>query len=90
MYKKIEAKYIPFADFKKQWSIGATADELLDIAIIDSPEIMHPMFRWGADVSDKVDTIEFYDDPIKSCSLDDGTPIIQLMAELEKYIGYDI
>ena len=34
----VSAKYVPFADFKKQLSIGASADELPDIAILDSPD----------------------------------------------------
>ena len=34
----VTAKYVPFADFKKQLSIGATADELPDLVIIDSPD----------------------------------------------------
>ena len=33
---EVTAKYVPFADFKKQLSIGASADELPDIAILDS------------------------------------------------------
>ena len=35
---EVTAKYVPFADFKKQLSIGASADELPDIAILDSPD----------------------------------------------------
>lgn len=67
----VEAKYIPFADFKKQLSIGATADELPDIAIIDSPDhASYASMGLFADISDKVDTSEYYDGPIKSCSLD--------------------
>ena len=31
----VEAKYVPFADFKKQLSIGASADELPDLVILD-------------------------------------------------------
>ena len=35
---EVTAKYVPFADFKKQLSIGASADELPDLAILDSPD----------------------------------------------------
>lgn len=35
---KVTAKYVPFADFKKQLSIGASAAELPDIVIIDAPD----------------------------------------------------
>jgi len=32
------SRYVPFADFKKQLSIGVTASELPDIVIIDGPD----------------------------------------------------
>ena len=35
---EVTAKYVPFADFKKQLSIGASADELPDLASLDSPD----------------------------------------------------
>ena len=35
---QVVTKYIPFADFKKQLSIGAAAAELPDIAILDNPD----------------------------------------------------
>lgn len=35
---KVQAKYVPFADFKKQLSIGASADELPDLVILDNPD----------------------------------------------------
>ena len=34
----VTAEYVPFADFKKQLSVGVSADELPDIVIIDSPD----------------------------------------------------
>ncbi len=68
----VEAKYIPFADFKKQLSIGATADELPDIAIIDSPDhASYASMGLFADITDKVDTSQYFEGPIESCSLDD-------------------
>lgn len=68
----VEAKYIPFADFKKQLSIGATADELPDIAIIDSPDhASYASMGLLADITDKVDTSQYFEGPIESCSLDD-------------------
>lgn len=42
----VTAKYVPFADFKKQLSIGASAAELPDLVIIDSPD--HAAYAlWG-------------------------------------------
>lgn len=35
---KVTAKYVPFADFKKQLSIGAVAEALPDMVILDSPD----------------------------------------------------
>ena len=35
---KLTAKYVPFADFKKQLSIGASASELPDLVLLDSPD----------------------------------------------------
>ena len=47
-------KYIPFADFKKQLSIGASA-ELPDLVIIDSPDhASYAAMGIFADISDKV------------------------------------
>ncbi len=67
----VEAKYIPFADFKKQLSIGATADELPDIVIIDGPDhASYAAMGIFADITDRVDTSVFFDGPVDSCSLD--------------------
>lgn len=67
----VEAKYVPFADFKKQLSIGATASELPDIVIIDNPDhAAYAAMGIFADITDKVDVSQYYDGPINSCTLD--------------------
>lgn len=66
------AKYVPFADFKKQLSIGATASELPDIVIIDSPDhASYAEMGIFADISGKVDVSEYYEGPLASCTLND-------------------
>lgn len=68
---KVEAKYVPFADFKKQLSIGATASNLPDIVIIDSPDhASYAAMGIFADVTGMFDTSQYFDGPINSCSLD--------------------
>lgn len=70
---EIEAKatYVPFADFKKQLSIGATASELPDIAIIDGPDhASYAAMGIFADITDKVDEDVFFEGPLESCKLD--------------------
>lgn len=72
----VSAKYIPFADFKKQLSIGASAAELPDLVIIDSPDhASYAAMGIFADISDKVsdwDGIgQYYEGPLNSCKLDD-------------------
>lgn len=65
------ATYVPFADFKKQLSIGATASELPDIAIIDGPDhASYAAMGIFADITDKIDTEIFYEGPVESCTLD--------------------
>lgn len=62
---------MPFADFKKQLSIGATADVLPDIVIIDSPDhASYAAMGIFADVTGKFDVSTFYEGPINSCTLD--------------------
>lgn len=73
---EVSAKYIPFADFKKQLSIGASASELPDLVIIDSPDhASYAAMGIFADITDKVkdwDGIDqYYDGPMNSCKLDD-------------------
>jgi multiple sugar transport system substrate-binding protein len=65
-----QSRYIPFADFKKQLSIGATASELPDIVIIDNPDhASYAAMGIFADISGKIDTSQYYDGPLASCSL---------------------
>lgn len=68
----VEAKYVPFADFKKQLSIGASADELPDIVILDNPDhASYAAMGIFADLTDKFDVSNYYDGPVNSCKLDD-------------------
>ena len=66
------ATYVPFADFKKQLSIGASSAELPDIVIIDSPDhASYTAMGIFADITDKVDVSQYYEGPIASCMQDD-------------------
>ena len=71
---EVTTKYIPFADFKKQLSIGAAASELPDIVIIDNPD--HASYSGMgifADITDKLaswpDLKQYYEGPLNSCRL---------------------
>ena len=67
----VQAKYVPFADMKKQLSIGASASELPDLVILDNPD--HAAFAaMGifADITDEFDVSTYYPGPINSCTLD--------------------
>jgi multiple sugar transport system substrate-binding protein len=71
---EVVTKYIPFADFKKQLSIGAAASELPDIVIIDNPD--HASYSGMgifADITDKMaswpDLKQYFDGPLNSCKL---------------------
>ena len=67
----VEAKYVPFADFKKQLSIGASADELPDLVILDNPDhAAYAAMGIFADLTDRFDVSTYYDGPINSCTLD--------------------
>lgn len=67
----VQAKYVPFADFKKQLSIGATASELPDIVIIDNPDhAAYAAMGIFADITGKIDVSQYYDGPLNSCTLD--------------------
>lgn len=67
----VTAKYVPFADFKKQLSIGATADELPDLVIIDSPDhASYATMGIFADLTGRFDTSTYYDGPVASCTID--------------------
>ena len=66
-----KAKYVPFADFKKQLSIGATYSELPDIAIIDGPDhASYAAMGIFADLTGKIDTEQYYEGAMTSCMLD--------------------
>ena len=68
---EVTAKYVPFADFKKQLSIGASADELPDIAILDSPD--HASYvEMGIfeDLTGKLDVSSYYEGTVNSCTVD--------------------
>lgn len=68
---KVEAKYVPFADYKKQLSIGASADELPDIVIQDNPDTAsYAQMGIFADLTGKFDVSNYYPGPVNSCTLD--------------------
>lgn len=68
----VAAKYVPFADFKKQLSIGASAEELPDMVIIDSPDhASYASMGIFADLTGRIDVNGYYDGPIASCTLDE-------------------
>lgn len=67
----VTAKYVPFADFKKQLSIGASADELPDLVILDNPDhASYAAMGIFADITGKFDVSTYYDGPVNSCTLD--------------------
>ena len=67
----VEAKYVPFADFKKQLSIGASASELPDLVILDNPDhASYAAMGIFADLTGRFDVSTYYDGPVNSCSLD--------------------
>ncbi len=72
---EIKTQYVPFADFKKQLSIGATADVLPDIVIIDGPDhASYASMGIFADLTEKLkdwpDLAQYFSGPIASCTLD--------------------
>ncbi len=67
----VTAKYVPFADFKKQLSIGAVAEELPDMVILDSPDhASYASMGIFADITDKIDVSKYYEGPVNSCTYD--------------------
>lgn len=67
----VVAKYVPFADFKKQLSIGASADELPDIVILDNPDhAAYASMGIFADITGKFDVSDFYEGPVNSATID--------------------
>lgn len=68
---QVQAKYVPFADFKKQLSIGASADELPDLVILDNPDhASYAAMGIFADLTDRFDVSTYYKGPVDSCTLD--------------------
>jgi multiple sugar transport system substrate-binding protein len=71
---QVVTKYIPFADFKKQLSIGAAAAVLPDVAIIDNPDhASYSAMGIFADITDKLagwpDLKQYFEGPLNSCRL---------------------
>ncbi len=67
----VQAKYVPFADFKKQLSVGASAGELPDLVILDNPDhAAYAAMGIFADITDKFDVSTYYPGPVNSCTLD--------------------
>ncbi|WP_044289742.1 sugar ABC transporter substrate-binding protein [Robinsoniella sp. KNHs210] len=68
---QVTAKYVPFADFKKQLSIGASANELPDIAILDSPDhASYASMDIFSDLTGKFDVENYYQGAVDSCTID--------------------
>jgi multiple sugar transport system substrate-binding protein len=72
----VKSQYIPFADFKKQLSIGVVSDALPDIVILDNPDhAAYAAMGIFADLTDKLkdwpDLAQYYQGPINSCTLND-------------------
>ncbi len=71
----VTANYIPFADFKKQLSIGVVSEELPDIVIIDNPDhAAYAAMGIFADLTDKLadyaDLDLYYEGPMNSLTID--------------------
>lgn len=72
---EVTAEYVPFADFKKQLSIGLAASKLPDIVIIDNPDhAAYAKMGLFADITDKIkdwkDKDQYFEGPWKSATLD--------------------
>lgn len=65
------SKYIPFDNFKKQLSMSTVASELPDIILIDTSDFAaYAQMDIFADLSGKIDTTQYYEEPLASCTLD--------------------
>lgn len=72
----VKANYIPFADFKKQLSIGVVSDELPDIVIIDNPDhASYAAMGIFADLTDRLnkwpELAQYYGGPMGSLTYKD-------------------
>ncbi len=68
---QVETQYVPFADFKKQLSIRASADDLPDMVIIDSPDhAYYADMGIFADLTGKYDVSGYYEGAVASCTLE--------------------
>ncbi len=72
---EVTAEYTPFADFKKQLSIGLAASKLPDLVIIDNPDhAAYSAMGLFADISEYIkdwpDKDQYFEGPWKSCTLD--------------------
>ncbi len=70
----VSAKYVPFADFKKQLSIGAAVAELPDLVIIDNPDhASYAAMGIFADITDEMENWDgldkYFEGPLKSAML---------------------
>jgi multiple sugar transport system substrate-binding protein len=68
---QVTSEYVPFADFKKQLSIGLAASKLPDIAIIDNPDMAaYSAMGLFADITDQLkdwpDKDQYFPGPWKS------------------------
>lgn len=71
---EVVSEYIPFADFKKQLSIGMAAVKLPDLVLIDNPDhAAYVAMGLFADITDKIkdwpDKDQYFEGPWKSCTL---------------------
>ena len=69
---KMKANYVPFTDFKKQLSIGASANELPDLVLLDSPDhASYASMGIFADLTGKFDVDSYYEGPVASATNED-------------------
>ena len=69
---KMKANYVPFTDFKKQLSIGASANELPDLVLLDSPDhASYASMGIFADLTGKFDVDSYYEGPVASATYED-------------------
>jgi multiple sugar transport system substrate-binding protein len=81
---EVSHEYVPFADFKKQLSVGLAANELPDVVIIDNPDMAsYAAMGLFADITDKIsdwaDKDQYFEGPWNSTMLDGknyGIPMV--------------